>query len=147
MATDFSQLLDIDSDSIKRPPVKPPGTYHAVIAQTSFGKSAQKGTPFCKLHFSGVTPGDDVDQDMCKEEDGTPIDFSKWKPTFDFYLTADSMYRIKEFMDSLNIPSSGRKIGERIPEMRNLPVLLTVSMKASESGDGFFNRVEDVKAA
>lgn len=146
MATDFSTLLDIDSDSIKRPPIKPPGTYHATISHTSFGKSAQKGTPFCRLHFVGVSPGEDIDPDMCADSDGVPIDFSKWKPTFDFYLTPDSLYRIKEFMDELRIPG-GRKLSERIPEMRNLPVLLTVSMKSNENGDGFFNRVEAVKAA
>lgn len=146
MATDFSHLLDIDSDSVKRPPAKPPGTYHAIIASTSFGNSSQKGTPFCRFHFAGVNPGEDVDLDMAKDEDGTPIDFSKWKPTTDFFLTEDALYRLKEFLVSLGIPGTGRKIKEMIPEARNLPVLLTVSMKANDDGSGFFNRVESVKA-
>lgn len=148
MATvDFSNLLSQPMDNIKKPPVKPAGTYHATIAEHKFGKSAKKGTPFVQFDFTGVQPGEDVDPEQLKDEDGAPIDLSKWKPNIQFYLTTDSAFRLKDFIESLKIPSKGRSLNETIPETRGLPVLLTVSMKATETGEAFFNRVEGVTAA
>lgn len=148
MATiDFDNLLSQPMDTIKRPPVKPAGTYNATISEYKFGRSAKKGTPFCEFLFSGVTAGDDVDPDQLKDNDGKPIDLSKWKPNFQFYLTPDSAFRLTEFIKALEIPTVGRTLNEAIPETRGLPVLLTVSMKATEDGSGFFNRIEGVTAA
>jgi hypothetical protein len=143
---DFSNLLSQPMDQIKRPPVKPAGTYHATIAEHKFGRSAKKGTPFVEFQFTGVQPGDDIDPEQLKDTDGTPIDLSKWKPNTQFYLTQDSIFRLKEFIEVLQIPTKGRSMNEAIPETRGLPVLLTVSMKASEDGSQFFNRVEHVTA-
>lgn len=148
MATvNFDNLLSMPMDQIKKPPVKPAGTYHAVIAEYKFGKSAKKGTPFVEFIFTGVNPGEDIDPDQLKDSDGTPIDLGKWRPNHQFYLTQDSAFRLKDFIESLQIKSSGRTLNETIPETKGLPVLLTVSMKATEDGTGFFNRIESVIAA
>lgn len=145
--TDFSNLLSTKFDDIKRPPIKPAGTYHGLIAGYDFGRSTQKKTPYVRFAFTGLQPGEDIDPASCVDSDGEPIDFSKWKPSTDFYITSDAMYRLKEFLEALGIPGTGREIKEMLPESRNLPVLLTVSVKSNEDGTGFFNRVEDVKAA
>lgn len=143
---DFSSLLSQPMDTIKRPPVKPAGTYHATIAEHKFGRSAKKGTPYVEFIFTGIQPGEDIDPEQMKDQDGAPIDLSKWKPNTQFYLTQDSAFRLKEFLEALKIPTVGRTMNEAIPEARGLPVLLTVSMKASEDGTSFFNRVESVTA-
>lgn len=145
--TDFSNLLSVKADDIKRPPIKPAGTYHAMILGYEMGRSSQKKTPYVRFGFGGLQPGADIDPASCVDSDGAPIDFSKWKPNIDFFLTPDSVYRLKEFLESLGIPSAGRELREMIPESRNLPVLLTVSVKPNEDGTGFFNRVEAVKNA
>lgn len=148
MATvNFDNLLSMPLDTIKRPPVKPAGTYNATIGEHKFGVSAKKGTKFCQFAFMGVSAGDDVDPDQLKDSDGTAIDLSKWKPTYDFWLTPESAFRLKEFIESLQIKTIGRSFNETIPECRGLPVILTVSMKATEDGTGFFNRIESVTAA
>lgn len=145
--TDFSNLLSAKFDEIKRPPIKPAGTYHALITGYELGRSTQKKTPYVRFVFGGLQPGADIDPASCVDSDGTPIDFTRWKPTIDFYITPDALFRLKEFLESLQIPGTGREIKEMLPESRNLPVHLTVSVKPNEDGTGFFNRVEDVKAA
>lgn len=150
MSTNFDSLLSIPSDDIKRPPVKPAGTYHAVIAGHVFGESSQKKTPYCRFSFSNMQPGEDIDQDSMKGEDGSPLDLSTWKPSTsglsDFYLTKDALFRLKEFLDDLKIPGGARPLSERIPETRNLPVIVTISMTPTQDGKSFVNRVESVRA-
>lgn len=151
MATDFSHLLAAKADDVKRPPVKPAGTYHAIISGYEFGKSKDKGTPFVMLKFNNVTPGPDIDPSALVAPDGEPIDLSKWTPSTrgltNFYITENSLFRLKEFMEGLGIPSAGRSLNEMLPDIRNQPVLLVVAVRAYENGDGFFNEIEEVKAA
>lgn len=151
MAVDFSQLLSDKLDDVKRPPVKPAGTYNATIKEHKFDVSSKKGTPYVRFVFNNVTPGDDIDQDQLKDTDGNTIDLSKWQPSTrglsDFYLTPESKFRLKEFIKAFNIETKGRSFNEILPELRGMPVLLTVSMKASEDGENFFNNIEQVTAA
>lgn len=151
MSVDFSNLTSVNFDDVKRPAVKPPGTYHAVISDYKFDVSSQKKTPYVRFSFTGLSAGEDVDQDLLKEEDGTPIDLTKWKPTTrglsDFYLTPESTFRLKEFLEELGVSTAGRSIGECLPETKGMPVLLTVSMKSNQDGTGFFNQIDKVDAA
>lgn len=147
MATDFSNLLSTKVDDIKRPPVRPAGTYHGVIASYAFGESPQKKTPFVRFTCTNIQPGDDIDPETLKDAGGAPIDLSKWKPTVDYYITPDALFRLKDLIEGLKIPSEGRSLNEVLPETRGQPVVLTVSMKATDDGQGFFNRVESIAAA
>lgn len=149
MATDFSSLLSQNLDNVKRPPVKPPGTYHAMIKEHKFDLTSQKKTPFCRLTFNNVQPGVDVDQSLLVIE-GEQIDLSKWTPSTrglsDFYLGPDSVWKLKELIEELGISTTGRTLQECIPEMTGQRVLLTVSMKQTEDGKGFFNQIDSVAA-
>lgn len=147
MATDFSNLLSTKLEDIKRPPVRPAGTYHATISNYQLGESSQKKTPYVRFSFANIQPGEDIDPETLKDTDGASIDLSKWKPTADFYITPDALFRLKDLIEGLKIPSNGRSLNETLPETRGLPVILTVSMRATEDGSGFFNRVESVAAA
>lgn len=147
IAPDFSNLLSQPADTFKRPPTKPPGTYSATIAGFKFDKSSQKGTPLVRFTFNNVQPGEDIAPDQLNDEEGKPIEFQKWTPTIDFYITQDALFRLSEFLASLGINIAGRGINELLPETRNLPVLLTVSMKPNQDNTGFINRVENVIAA
>ena len=131
---DFSNLLSTSVDSVKRPPVKPPGTYLGTIAGYKFDTSSKKGTPFVRFEVSGVQPGEDIDQAQL-EVDGERIDMAKWKPGFDFYLTADAMFRLKEFIESFNINAGGRSFNEVLPELKGMPVMFTATVHKSSVGN------------
>jgi hypothetical protein len=149
-AVDLSALLSESLDKVKRPPVKPAGTYHAIIADFKFDISSKSKTPYCQFMFTQVRPGADIDPAQLVDEDGTPIDLSKWKPSTQglshFYLSENAKFRLKEFLEALGINTSGRTFNETIPEARGCPVLLTVSMEASEDGNNFYNQVKSVDA-
>lgn len=147
-SVDFSNLLTTKLEDVKRPPVKPPGTYHGNIESYKFDKSSQKGTPYLRLTMNSVQPGEDVDPEALKDEDGKPIDFTKYKPTADFYLTSDALWRLSEFIAGFNLSNAaGRQMNELIPELRGMPVTMTLSLKASDDGKGFYNRVESIIAS
>jgi|SRR6516165_6852787 hypothetical protein len=143
----FSHLLDKPIDSVKRPPVKPPGTYFGNIESYKFDESKNEKTPYVRFTFNNLQPGPDIHPDQLKDQDGESIDFSRWKPTRDFYLTENALYRLKEFLESLRVPTSGRSFTETIPESKGLPVILTVVQTPSNKpgSDDIYNNVSDAK--
>lgn len=126
MATnvDFSKLLAKPVDQIKKVPALPAGTYDGVIQKYEFGESTQKKTPYVRF-FLGVTAArDDVDP-----ADLAEIDLSKKILRSDFYITDDSEYRLKDFLETLGIDSAGRTLGEMIPESINQGVVMSVTQR------------------
>lgn len=143
MATDFSNLLSEPVGSAKRPPVKPAGTYHGTIASYKFDESSKKKTPYVQFSCTNIRPGEDIDQEALRDPEGESIDLSKWKPTSEFYLTPEAMWRLDEFLAPLS-GAAGRPKNEVIPELRGLPVILTVGVFPTEDGKSFFNRVSSI---
>lgn len=147
MATNFSHLLSKPIDSVKRPPVKPPGTYHATIQSYKFDESKKERTPFVRFTFNNLQPGADIHPDQLKDSDGEDIDLTKWTPHSDFFLTEKALPRLREFIEALGLPTTGRSFEEVIPELKNLPVLLTVTQTPSnkEGSADIYNNVSEVK--
>lgn len=147
MAVNFQALLSKPLDSVKRPPVKPAGTYFATVDSYKFDESRQKKTPFVRFVFKGMNPGQDIDVSQLRNDDGTPMDLSKWTPHFDFYLTDNSDYRLKEALEACGINTAGRTFAETIPEMQGKQVMLTCVLTPSEDGKEFYNNISEMKAA
>lgn len=153
MSVNFEALLSTQLDDVKRPPVKPPGTYYGVVTDIKFdmtsGKTSDK-KPYAQLTFSQIEAGPDVDQSLLRDSDGETIDLTAWKPRTsglsNFYLNSEAVFRIKEFMESLGINTTGRSLGECIPEIKGQPVQLTVSLKPTEDGQNFFNNIDKIEA-
>ena len=74
--------------------------------------------PLRSLHSQQPLPWGRYPSRELPDEDGNPIDFSKWTPARDFYLTDDAIYRLKDFLKSLGIPTDGRSFMETIPRPR-----------------------------
>lgn len=145
---DFSNLLDQNVGDVKRPPKKPPGTYHGTIGEYKFDKSSQKQTPFVRFTINNVTPGEDVDPSLLVDDEGKPIELNKWRPTVDFFITPDALWRLTEFMEGFKLQNTaGRKINEQLPELRGLPVTFTVVLKPTQDNSDFFNQVSSITAS
>lgn len=144
-APDFTQLLKTNLDTVKRPPTLPAGTFHGRITKYEFGESKEKKTPYVRFHVQLLSPGADIASEDMQDADGTPIDISKRQLRQDFFLTQDSMYRIKEFMESCGISTSGRSLDITIPELLNAPVLVGVVQSNSRDGSEIYNNIGSLK--
>jgi hypothetical protein len=134
--------LSKPTDSIEKPKPLPAGTYNGVISKYEFGESKEKKTPYVRYHLTAHSAGEDVDPDSIEG-----IDLSKKSLRRDFYLTEDAMYRVKDFLDSVGVSTSGRSLGEVIPEAINAAVLISVTQRSSPDGSEIYNDVGNVVGA
>lgn len=133
MVVNVKALLDRPVESAKKPSTKPPGAYSGVIASFKFDESSRKKTPFVRLTVKNCQPlvnGKDgtpaIPPEALLEEDGTPMDLTKWSPYEDYYLTEDALYRVRELMESCGINIKGRSFSVTIPELVNQVVNFNV---------------------
>lgn len=124
MAVDFNKLLSVSADDVKAPKPLPAGTYHGVIKSYKFGESSQNKTPYVRFDIGIQSAGADI-----VPEDLEEIDLSKKKLYRDYYLTTEALYRLKELIQSCNIPMQGRQFSEMIPDLNGMPVIIDVTQR------------------
>lgn len=118
----LSSILDTPTNEAERPRPIPTGTYICSIGpDVQFGASSQKGTEYVayKLQpldvFRDKKGDSDVDENELEEMGG----IGNLRPVnVNFYVTTDSAWRHKKFLDDLGIPSEDDSI--RDPKKRNL---------------------------
>lgn len=140
MSVDFKALLSKPTDTIERPLPWPAGTYFGIVKGYELVESKQKKTPGVQYNFTITGAGPDIPQD-----DLEGIDLSKRAFRTTFWLTPDSEYRLKEFIQSLGIPTAGRTFGELLPECNSQEVVLEITQRNSDDGTEIFNDVNKVK--
>lgn len=139
---DFTALLQTPMDEIKRPPPLPAGTFHGSILGFNFDLSQKKKTPYVRFELGRLTPNEDVDMSALEG-----VDLTKRSLRKDFYLTEDSRYRVKDFLESCGITVTGRSLGQCIPETLNANVIIAVTQRNSEDGKDIYNDVGDIRGA
>lgn len=137
---DFSTLLSQNLDSVTKPKALPAGTYNGTVLSHSFALSSKKQTPYVQFNFSVQSAGEDVDP-----SDLEGVDVGKKALRTSFYLTDDALFRLKDFLASCGIDTSGRTLNETIPETVGASVLLFVKQRTSENGEDIFNDVDSVR--
>lgn len=147
MAVNFSSLLEKPVTSAERPKPKPPGTYTGTTKAFVFGESQKKKTPYVRFTVANVQPGPDVDASALEEVG----DLNKWSPSEDFYLTDDSLYRLREFLESCDVKVEGRSFKETIPEAVGMPVQFECYMEQTtneQTGEvSIFSRIRGLKGS
>jgi hypothetical protein len=146
MSVNFNELLSRPVDSAKKPPLRPAGTYTAIISGYKFEESKKNKTPYVRFTLNNLQPGSGIPPENCRDEEGAPMDFTKWTPHRDYFLTDDSIYRLREFMETLGIPTAGRSFSETIPEMKGQAVLAEVVHTTSEDGKNIYANVNEITA-
>lgn len=119
--TDFTKLLAQNLDQVEKPKPTPVGTYTMLITGYETGESAQKKTPFVRINYKFVSPQADVDIEALAEAGGMEK-ISARMPKDDFYLTPDAMHRLKTFIETVGVNSTGRTFSECLPELVNQTV-------------------------
>jgi hypothetical protein len=143
----FGSILDKPATDIERPKPLPPGTYHCVVeGQYREGTSAKKGTEFIEYSLKPIAALDDVDEGdlnaSLKSANGSVKALSDKRLRLTFYLTDDSLYRLKDFLgNDLQIELGKKHIRQLIGEAQNRQVLAQVKHVPSDDGQSVFANI------
>lgn len=136
-APNFGTLLDTPSQSVERPKPLPTGSYLCVVkGQPRQDKSSKKGTEFVEFTLQPISALDDVDQEELTAMGG----FADKTIKATYYLTENSIWRLKDFLDHCGIADEGT-LRQRIDETPNCQVLAVLKHEASDDGQSIFARL------
>lgn len=136
----FGSVLDLESSTVEKPKPLPVGTYICVVkGQPRFDVSKQKKTEFVEFTLQTMQADDDVDQEALIEAlKGKALSEKTIRATY--YLTEDSVYRLKDFLDHCNVDDGpGITLRQRISGAPGCQVLATIRHRASEDGTAIFS--------
>lgn len=139
-ATKIEDILDRPSNEAERPKPVPAGNYHCKVqGLPRFDKSSKKQTPFVEFTLVPITALDDVDQEELAQMGGL-TDKTFKAP---FYLTENSEYRLREFLDACDVPdvdddNEPLSHRARIEETPNCEVIVTMVHEPSQDGSTTF---------
>ena len=139
----FADLLNVQADTIEKPKPLPMGTFGFVIADHEFGESAQKKTPYVQFNVSPRVAGEDVDEELLAEVK----DWQGKKMRATFYLTEDSIFRLKEFLEHCGIDIEGRTLAEGIPETTGAMFNGYVKHQTAQNGTDVFANIDSTAPA
>lgn len=138
MTDTFASILDKPASEVERPKPLPVGTYVAVVqGPAEHGKSSKKQTPFVRFNLKILQAGEDVDAEELVAMGG--IEDKVIKDTY--YITEESLYRLKEFLTNCGIEDNGQSIRQMLDDAPGQQVTLSMKHEASENGESIFARV------
>jgi len=130
----FAALLETNVDVIEKPKVMPMGTYAFKVLDHEFGESSQKKTPFVQFNCSPISALEDVDEELLAE-------IPKWqerKMRVTLYITDDSLFRLKDFLEHCGLDATDRTLAELIPEVTGAMFNGFVKQQASQNDPSEF---------
>jgi len=150
MATrpNFGSLLDKAPSEIERPKPGPEGSYLWVVqGLPRQDKSSKKQTEFVEFTLKCVQAGDDVDPEALAAyltmPDGTKKPLGDFTQKATFYLTDNSLWRLKSFLEACGLDvDQAESLRQCIEETPNCQVVGYVKHEASSDGESLFARVD-----
>jgi len=149
---DFTSVLDTPSDEVARPKPSPSGTYAFMVrGLPRIDKSTKKGTEFSEYTCQFQEACEDVDHEEIDEwltqpgGNKTPIKEKTIKYTL--YHTADALWRLKKFLNDLQIPETDddgnvRTIRERMQDVPGKIFYGHVKHSPSDDGETMFANID-----
>lgn len=139
----FGTLLDKPSSEVERPKPLPQGSYLTIVkGLPRFDKSSKKQTEFVEFTLAVQSAGEDVDEDDLKawmsKADGTRRSLQDATIRATYYITEDSMFRLKDFLDHAGAGDDDMSLRQRIDEAPNSQVIAFIKHRASEDGESVF---------
>lgn len=140
----FGSILDKPTAEIERPKPLPAGHYLFVIPSLyKMDKSTKKGTEYVEFTCKPVQAGEDVDEDALKEYG----DISEASQRLTYYLTENSIFRLKEFLiDDLGLEDEG-KLRPMLDKTVNAQFIGQVVHEASQDGRSVFANIKSTAKA
>lgn len=148
----FSDILDTPSTEVTRPKPMPQGTYLTMVRGLyKPGVSTKKGTEFSEYTLQVVQAMDDVDPDALNaaltKASGEMIPLSERSFRLTMYHTPDALWRLKKFLNDLDIPETDengevRTLRERMQDVPNRQVYVHIKHTPSEDGEAMYANVD-----
>lgn len=147
MSNQWSSILQGKPEEAKKPDPIPVGTYTGVIGKHEFKESSKKGTLFVQYSVTLVAPSNDVDMQQLAAYGGMDK-LSKRTVPLDMYMTPESMWRHREFLEkSLKIPFNGRSWQVVIPETQNKQCLVHITHQIDQNDStNIFAKIDSTAA-
>lgn len=124
---DFTNLLEKKVDDVEAPALLPQGSYLMTIAQYHTGESAQKKTPYVEFDLKISAPVEVEDQEALSKVKNLQDKTLKAQ----FYLSEDSLFRLKDFLTKTGLPVEGRSFNEILSEIAGAQVTGIVSHRVN----------------
>lgn len=146
MNTQFSDILDKPATEIDKPKPLPAGEYAwTVKGLPRYDKSKEKQTPFYEFTCQCTGAMDSVNEEALNEwaakADGTMRQLTDVTRRLTFYITADSVYRLQEFLVHCGIDGEGKTTRQCIDETPNCQFIGTITHKASDDGERIYDNI------
>lgn len=133
-APNFGALLDKPASDVERPKPLPQGSYHCIVkGLPRFDKSSKKQTEFVEFTLQPMAAGEDVDEEELAAMGG--IANKTIRATY--YITEDSLWRLKAFLEHCGIEESG-SLRQMIDETPNCEVMAFLKHEASNDGESVY---------
>lgn len=141
--TSFESILDTPAAEVERPKPLPIGTYSAVIKGLYEEViSNQKKTPGVQFTFALTSAGEDVDAEELEAIGGIQDKFLKNNSTT-FWLTADSLWRLTEFLEqACQIDMTDKTVRQALGDTPNTEVRLVIIHETNQTGDQKFASIK-----
>ncbi len=136
-ATNFSDLLSMSAEEAKAPKPLPTGTYTFNVKGHEFGESTKKHTKYVQFNVNPINPEPDVDMEALNA-------FENWNQKemrLTFYLTTDSIFRLKDFMEHCGMNISGRTFDALIPEVTGSQFNGNIEHSVSDDGKTTYGNI------
>lgn len=128
---DFSSILNKKVNEVEAPVQLPVGSYLLQVLQYTFGTSQKQQTPYIKFEFGVVSANEDVDPEQLAKVKN----LQERRLNATFYITEDSLFRIKDFCEKCGLDVSGdQTLNEMIPQ--TIGTQVNGILKAEQATDG-----------
>lgn len=139
MTIDVSNLLGKRTSEIEKPKPLPIGNYGWLIKGHEIVESSQKKTPGVQFTVQPFEAKDDVDEDLLAEVK----DPFQRNMRMTFWITEDSLWRLKEFLEMLGLGGNDESLEELIPETTGQQFIAKVRHEPSQDGKDQIPKVDD----
>ena len=131
---DFTKLLDKSADDVERPATLPQGSYLCTITSYKMIESGQKHTPGVEIEMQIVAPGEDVPA----EEVALVKNLNEKKLKTQLWLTEDSMFRLKDFLEKAGFETAGKTFSSMLAEVAGHQIIAIVTHRMGQDGETVF---------
>lgn len=148
----FSSVLDKPSTEVGRPKPLPVGSYIGVVqGLPKIDKSTKKQTEYSEYTVKILQAQEDVDQDDLEvaltKASGEKLNLTDKTTKITFYHTEDSLWRLKQFFEHLDIPEEDDDgetltMRQRMQLVPNRQIGFYIKHAASDDGEAVFANVD-----
>lgn len=131
---DFTNLLSKSADNVERPEPLPQGSYVTTITAYRTIESGQKKTPGVEFDLQIFAPGEDINMEEYSKVKNPQERVLKTQ----FWLTEDSMFRLKEFLEKAGFETAGRTFADMLAEVAGHQIIAIVSHRIGQDGESVF---------